>query len=193
MQRKKTLFFIVNILLILVLLSAPFYQVNAAANSAITISPPTPEASSEYVLPYPGILPDHPLYPLKLLRDKIVLFLTRDKLEKINLKRHLADKRLAMALLLVKQGKKALGIKTLDDAEIYLHQAIDDLFALLRQRSDVDESNVDLMDAALSKHGEILGTMTDITYEENLAIKQALLRIRMSQERLRQFRKGEFQ
>ena len=36
---------------------------------------PTPV---DYNLPYPGILPDHPLYPLQKIRDWLLVTFTRD-------------------------------------------------------------------------------------------------------------------
>ena len=36
----------------------------------------------EYVLPYPGILPTHPLYFLKIVRDRIIELLISDRVNK---------------------------------------------------------------------------------------------------------------
>ena len=41
---------------------------------------PTPTPEINYYLSYPGILPDHSLYLLKMVRDRLVLLSTTDPL-----------------------------------------------------------------------------------------------------------------
>jgi len=74
---------------------------------------------------YPGILPDHLLYPLKMIRDRILLFLTTDPLKKAELLLQLADKRVRAAeMLITEKDKVDLGMETLTKAEKYLERAI---------------------------------------------------------------------
>lgn len=78
----------------------------------------------DYYLPYPGILPDHPLYWLKMVRDRIGLIITTNpqvKAEKLLL---YADKRLGAAWALIDGNKLNLGVSTLSKAEKYLEQAV---------------------------------------------------------------------
>ncbi len=56
-----------------------------------------------YTLPYPGILPDHPLYFVKLLRDQILELLIVDKLRKLEFFVLVADKHVAMVAELVQK------------------------------------------------------------------------------------------
>lgn len=72
-----------------------------------------------YNLPYPGLLPDHPLYFLKAIRDRFLDVTTRDYLKKAELYLLLSDKRVAMALALADDGKDNLAISTLSKAEKY--------------------------------------------------------------------------
>ena len=75
---------------------------------------------------YPGILPDHLLYPLKMIRDRILLFFTTDPLKRAELLLQFADKRLrATKALILEKGKIEPGITTLTKAEKYLERAID--------------------------------------------------------------------
>jgi hypothetical protein len=67
----------------------------------------------DYFLPYPGILPDHFLYPLKMIRDRIWLWLTINPLKKADLLLLFADKRLGAGKALVEGNKIELGINTL--------------------------------------------------------------------------------
>jgi len=72
-----------------------------------------------YELPYPGILPDHPLYIFKTLRDKIWAFSTRDNLKKADIYRLFSDKRAKMAQELTDKGKTDLAITTISKGEKY--------------------------------------------------------------------------
>lgn len=73
----------------------------------------------EYNLPYPGILPDHPLFFIKEIRDKILIWTTRDHLKKAELYLLLSDKRAMMAMLLAKNGKDKPALTALSQAEEY--------------------------------------------------------------------------
>src|SRR3989304_6415715 len=79
-------------LLLLTLLIIPFFYVYNYSQPVTT----TPDNKIVYQLPYPGILPDHPLYTLKAVRDRIQVFLTRDNLKKAEIYLLYSDKRLAM-------------------------------------------------------------------------------------------------
>ena len=58
----------------------------------------------DYYLPYPGILPDSPMYRLKALRDRVVLMLTWDGQAKAKRQLLYADKRINAAIALVEGG-----------------------------------------------------------------------------------------
>src|SRR4030067_2121577 len=73
----------------------------------------------EYNLPYPGILPDHPLFIIKSIRDKILEFTTRDNSKKAELYLLLSDKRAAMVMPLAKNGKDKLAVTSLKQTEEY--------------------------------------------------------------------------
>lgn len=74
-------------------------------------STPTP-TPVKYDLAFPGMLPDHPLYKVKVLRDKVMLMLTRDPMKKAQYHLLLADKRIHMAAMLVDKGKIELAKET---------------------------------------------------------------------------------
>lgn len=79
----------------------------------------------DYYLPYPGILPDHVLYPLKMMRDQVRLWLANSTEKKMELQWLYADKRIGAAEVLVSGGKADLGVKTAVKANGYLKQAVD--------------------------------------------------------------------
>lgn len=76
-------------------------------------------AVQDYQLPYPGILPNHPLYGIKVLRDQVMEFFTRDPLKKAELDLLFADKRINMAQV-VREQDWALSETTASKAEKYL-------------------------------------------------------------------------
>lgn len=79
--------------------------------------------SVDYYLPYPGILPDHPLYWLKMMRDRVGLVLTTGETAKAEKLLLYADKRLGAAWALIEGNKVPLGVSTLTKAEKYLEEA----------------------------------------------------------------------
>lgn len=90
---------------------------------------PAAEKEVEYDLTwggriFPGILPDHFLYPLKMIRDRIWLFLTTGPLKKAELLLIFADKRIWAAQMLVDKGKADLAVSTATKAEKYLERAV---------------------------------------------------------------------
>jgi hypothetical protein len=78
----------------------------------------------DYYLPYPGILPDHPLYWLKMIRDRVQLWLITKPLPKAEKFLLYADKRLGAGWALIDGNKKDLGVTVVTKAEKYLERAI---------------------------------------------------------------------
>src|ERR1700683_4754974 len=74
-----------------------------ASTSAIAPSP----SSVDYQLPYPGMLPDNPLYFLKVFRDTLTSFFINKPLDKANFDLLQSDKNVEASYLLVtqEQGK----------------------------------------------------------------------------------------
>lgn len=79
----------------------------------------------DYQLPYPGILPDNPLFFLKQTRDSIQLFLAQDPLAKAEVFLQLSDKSLSAALELSKKGKHKLTIERVAKSEELFAKAIE--------------------------------------------------------------------
>ena len=78
----------------------------------------------EYSLPYPGILPNNPIWPFKAFRDRLDLFFTFDPLEKAQRTLFLADKRLSAAQRLFVEGDSGRAVVTATKAEQYLELAL---------------------------------------------------------------------
>ena len=92
------------ILLISFVVLVPFvtYFVLGASDTLVK----TPQEKVIYNLPYPGLLPDNPLYITKIMRDKITDFLTRDNLKKAELYLLYSDKK-HLCLWFLPQREKA--------------------------------------------------------------------------------------
>lgn len=118
----------------------------------------TPAASPKvtYELPYPGLLPDSPLYFLKQVRDWILDKLIADPVKKAEFYILQGDKRVAMGVLLNQSGKSVLGEQVISKAEKYMNNAVQTLLALKSQGKAVPGSIVEHITLALSKHEEVI-------------------------------------
>ena len=112
-----------------------------------------------YELPYPGILPDHPLYFVKALRDKLQDFFTRDNVKKAELYLLYSDKRLAMAEALAKKGKNDLSVTTLSKGEKYFLKIPDLLKNAKEQGSAATPEFVSRVRLSNQKHKELIGEL----------------------------------
>lgn len=109
----------------------------------------------DYYLPYPGILPDHPLYWLKMIRDRIMLWLTQEPQQRFQRILLYADKRIGAAQVLIEGGKVDLGVSTATKAEKYLEQSIQQ-YRKLKQVGKAAPETEDQLKRALLKHEEVL-------------------------------------
>ncbi len=109
----------------------------------------------DYHFPFPGILPDHPFYPLKILRDEIYDFFLTDQLKKAEFKLLTADKRFYMAVMLKEKNKKQLALTTVKQALNYYRSGILLLVRLKLQAERVDTLQDKFLTASW-KYEEIL-------------------------------------
>jgi len=135
---------------------------------------PSPTPTVDYYLPYPGILPDNILYPLKMVRDKILLFLTFDPVKKAERLLLFADKRVNAAKSLIEGGKVELGISTMTKGEKYLEQAIAQTEKAKQAGKDTTALYEKLAQATL-KHQEVLtGVLVKVPDEAKGMVQEAL-------------------
>lgn len=135
------------------------------------------EEQVTYPLPYPGILPDSPVYWLKMVRDRMLLILARTPEEKARKMLHYGNKRLAAAEKLLAKGKVKLGITTASKAEKYLEKAIWKWkeFESKQMKSELQK--------ALKKHHQVIKSFEDKFSNEE--IKGMLDRIQRGKEDLK--------
>jgi len=129
-----------------------------SVTSVPTIAPPVPNTGKkqEYILPYPGLLSDHPLYFLKTLRDAILDRLIVDPLRRAEFYLLQADKRLSMGLFLQEKGKGALAGAAVGEGEIFMEKMVTSLGSFRETGKDVPRSIVDRVNRALEKHTEVI-------------------------------------
>jgi len=113
----------------------------------------------DYYLAYPGILPDQPLYMLKMVRDRVKLWLTRNPADKAGLMLLYADKRVGAALVLAQGGKSSLAVETAQKAEKYLQAAVGEA------EKAGDEELLVVMGKAALKHEQVVEGVYDSVSE----------------------------
>ncbi len=169
-----------------ILLSPPvvFAKTPAAVE---TVSPtPTPQISGEilgtqtkkkveYMLPYPGILVDNPLYFLKRFRDQMLEKLIVDPVRKAEFHILQADKFLNMGVFLSSQGKSSPAGTVITQAETYMKQAVDELIVIRGNGTQIPGWVVDRLEKSTAKHIEVLEEMlTKIDASQKETVNSAL-------------------
>lgn len=148
------------ILLISFVVLVPFvtYFVLGASDTLVK----TPQEKVIYNLPYPGLLPDSPLYITKIMRDKITDFLTRDNLKKAELYLLYSDKRTSMSLVLASKGKSQLAIDTFVKGEKYFLKIPELLRSAKKQGAQAPSSFVETLKLSNAKHKELIEELIKI-------------------------------
>lgn len=150
---KKIIFFFVSAAFFFVRASFP---VNAQATD-INMENPHATASVmseelDYTLPYPGILPDHPLYVFKKIRDSVMWFLMRDPIKRIEFSLLQSDKHLATAISLIDIGKINMAGEAITQSQHAMEQSIQGVIAA-RNNGIVVPSHIILsMERSTVKH-----------------------------------------
>jgi len=142
-------------LLSFIFFSARTYAITENLSASVSSKP---ESKINYELPYPGLLPDSPLYFLRIIRDRTVSFLISDPLKKAEFNLLQADKRLNAGIFLFNKGKTSLAISTISKAENYFGEAISKMEEAKGQGRDVNGIAGNLRNA-LGKHQQELNDL----------------------------------
>lgn len=151
-----------------IILGTAFFVFSLFISSpAFAKTPPTPtptvivEQKVDYTLPYPGILPDHPLYFLKRLRDQILEKLIVDPVRKIEFYMLQSDKGVNTGIFLIAKQNEMLALESMNRARSYLEQAIVMATTLKTQGKDVPAYLVERFSKAGAKYEEHLIELID--------------------------------
>lgn len=136
----------------------------------------TTTVKTEYELPYPGILPNNPLYFLKQFRDWLLEKLIVDPIKKAEFYLLQADKRLNMSILLVAAKAEALSNEAISQTEVFMTKSVDALTNLKKEGGEVPAYLIDRLEKSMGKHKEILvDELSRATTEARKAVIQAAL------------------
>lgn len=163
----STLFAAFMILFVSVLRTASirnaFYR---PASTASTNGHLPGEVVINYDMPFPGsILPNHPLWPLKVARDKFWLFITRNSGRKAELNLLFADKRLVSSKILFERNKPDVAFSTLLKAREYFKESSKIERENRALGDDTTEFLIRLANASL-KHRQVIDEISLIAPED---------------------------
>lgn len=156
---KQRILFVLS--LCIFLLAGGWHTAIAVSGSTTPVPTVTaaPKERVQYDLPYPGVLPDHPLYLLKRFRDFILERLIVEPIRKAEFYILQADKRLQMSVSLTDESKFALAETTVSKGENYMDQAIAGLVAYKSVGNTVPTYLIDHISRALAKHEEVVNDL----------------------------------
>lgn len=153
-------------------LSVLLISIFRTAVPSYSFSQPTTGSESDYFIsnidyyfPTPGIRPDSPLWPFKVARDKLWLFVNFDPEKRTDLLLLYADKRLMMSQELMKNKQSALAVSTASKAEKYLQEANLETDKITKEGGDPTSSLEKISKASL-KHREVLEAMMNISPDD---------------------------
>lgn len=150
--------FVLTLLLFLFFLNIRISFAHSPSGSTSVESGPTPSPSPTpipYILPFPGILPDHPLWFLKAFRDRIIVFLISSPVKKAEFSLSQSDKRLSAGVALFAKGKNDPALSTISKAENYLVLAVAQTKEAKAVGKDV-AGLIDVLFRATQKHQAVL-------------------------------------
>ena len=155
-------------LIVIVFLFLYCFQLNDTPVFAQLNLSPTPV---DYQLPFPGILPDHPLYLLKRVRDWLLITLNNNPVTKTETKLLFADKKIAMAQSLFDKKEYSLAADILLESQNDLLEAGKYLPKMLKENS-LPAGLADKIELSAKKHKEIISkiniTSSKSTWKEQL-------------------------
>lgn len=143
----------------LILLSS-FFTTELLAQETTTLTPSTSSAQTKiivkYDLPFPGMLPDSPLYKIKVLRDKCISFLISDPKKKVDFYLLQADKGILATAMLIDKKNILLAKETALKAEHNMTLLPEQL---RKQQTKPENEVFERLKTASKKHQEILRSL----------------------------------
>lgn len=125
-------------LLVTALFSAS--KIHAATPQSTTAAELIQDEKVIYTLPSAGqIIPGHPLFMIKQIRDGIEDLITRDPLQKAKLKLRNADRYIVYSQVLTEHNMPMRAVESIRTAISYQEDALAEIIVLFSQQKDVDE------------------------------------------------------
>lgn len=162
-----------KLIIALAFLTAVFFISNLNLVKAQEVTPtPTPIPTINYDLAFPGMLPDHPLYKLKVLRDKVIaasIFNPAKKIEYLLLQ---TDKGILAAAMLIDKNKIDLAESTALKAENNFTLISTQLYMLPKKPNKDFFKN---LETAGLKHQEVLRSIIKRVPEDKKKIFETVI------------------
>lgn len=117
---------------------------------------PTAIFGSEYKLEWPGILPDNPLYKVKVLRNKIIYKLIYSPIKRVEFDLLMANKTLYASQLLFNKGEIDLAKETALKGENYMSLLVSDNVVVLSKKQHIPEVLDRKIKSAFIAHRKLL-------------------------------------
>ncbi|MBI4100775.1 hypothetical protein HY439_03500 [Candidatus Microgenomates bacterium] len=165
----------------------------SSAQNKIPMPTPTPGQKVEYSLPYPGILPDHPLFFLKEIRDRVLGWFISDPLKKAEFNLLMADKELNTGLFLLEKGKPDLAQSAFTRAESYLDKSFKSIQAAKEAGKNTD-TLTGRLSLAILKHNEVLtDVLNKVPEAGRKGIQEAITKSQRGLENIRDLQKKKLE
>jgi hypothetical protein len=142
---------------------------NASASDSLSIV--KADANNEYMLPYPGILPDHPLYFIKNFRDKLMEMLISDSVKKGQFYLLQSDKFLSMSLVFGGNNKWTDTQKMVSNSMGQMEKSIASFKQAKSGETPISGSDTDRLIRSLDKHTQVI---KELINKSNQSVKQTL-------------------
>ena len=118
-------------------------------------------AKTNYALSWPGILPDHPLYKLKVLRNKIVYRIIINPIKKVEFDLLMADKTIYASKLLIEKGEVVKALDIVLKGENYYSMLVQDYNRALLNGNKIPAHLDTKITLAAQKHQEVFKELED--------------------------------
>lgn len=143
------------------------FAVTPVATEAASQDENTKPNKVDYILPYPGILADHPLYFLKKLRDQILERLISDPARKVEFYILQADKQLNAGIFLGEKNKQVLALTMFAEEGKFMDQAVKNAAFYQSQGKNVPGYLVERLNNAIDKHIKVLTELEQSVQESS--------------------------
>lgn len=124
-------------------------------------------AASNYVLPYPGLMPGHRLYEIKQVFDQLSRFWAWGNFSRHKYELALADKKLVEAKVLFEYQQYLLAVEALEASSQHFQQSAEFLKRAAVEGKDITAKTANFKDAA-AKHQETLEGLQSFLPDEFL-------------------------
>lgn len=143
---------------LIVLCGLGFFPLALAQEASPGTVTPTP-SPVEYALPYPGLLPNHPLFFLKMMRDSVLTALISDPVRKVEFSQLMTDKYMHMGVVLTQKQNKKVALDTFKQVAQLIERTKQDVYKLPPTNAD-EVGNIKLkFKKSLEKYEEIILTI----------------------------------